>query len=68
MKSNFGILVAGSVVLSLVLVGCSQKKAESSKAAIETSKSMESTEKRISYLLGQANALYNSKEFQGAVE
>lgn len=52
----------------LVFSGCAQQqKAESSKEAIEIAKTMETVEQKADYLINQARAFYNSKEFQEAV-
>ena len=68
MKNLFFATVVLGLFLSLSLVGCGQKKATSSNEAIETAKSMETTEQKVDYLTKQAKAFYNSKEFQGAVD
>jgi len=51
----------------LLLVGCAQQKAASSKEAIETAKAMETAEQKAAYLIQQAKAFYNSKDFQESV-
>lgn len=68
MKKNFILIMVLSLVFGLILTGCGAKKAESSREAISTAKTMETSEEKISYLVGQAKAFYNSKEFQGAVD
>jgi hypothetical protein len=56
-------------LLSLGFVsGCSSNKASSSAEAISLSKAMETTQEKGEYLIGQAKAFYNSKDFQGAVD
>ena len=55
-------------VFSLGLSGCGPKKATSSREAISASKAMETVEQKADYLIGQAKAFYNSKDFQGAVD
>jgi len=56
-------------LLSLaVIAGCSGQKAESSKAAIEMAKTMETVKAQTDYLISQAKAFYNSKDFQQAVD
>jgi len=62
------VMLALGLVFSLTLTGCGTKKAESSKEAIQTAKAMETTEEKVDYLIGQAKAFYNSKEFQNAVD
>ena len=68
MRRSLVIIVICVFTLSLGIIGCSQKEAVSSKEAIEASKSMETVEQKVSYLAGQAKTLYNSNEFQGAVD
>ena len=68
MKRYLSIIAAMAVVFSLALSGCGQQKAESSGAAINEAKAMETTEQKVDYLIGQAKAFYNSKDFQGAVD
>jgi len=66
-KVLFSVVALG-LVFGLVLAGCGPKKTTSSNEAIETAKSMETLEEKANYLIGQAKALYNSKEFQEAVD
>ncbi|MDD5454697.1 MAG: hypothetical protein PHW62_04280, partial [Candidatus Ratteibacteria bacterium] len=65
MKKYMAVFTVICLMFALGLRGCS-KKAESSSNAIEKSKSMKTTEEQINYLIGQANAFYNSKDFQNA--
>lgn len=66
-KYLFAILIF-ILSLTLLLAGCGQNKAASSKEAIDTAKSMETVEQKADYLIKQAKASYNSKEFQEAVD
>ncbi|MCK5306034.1 MAG: hypothetical protein KAJ66_02790 [Candidatus Omnitrophica bacterium] len=68
MKRGLVIIVVCCFMFGLGIIGCSEKKVASSNEAIEASKSMETTGQKINYLIGQANTLYSSKEFQGAVD
>ena len=68
MKKLFGVVAVSSMVLSLILTGCAQDKATSSKEAMQTAKSMETVDQKADYLIKQAKAFYNSKEFQQAVD
>lgn len=68
MKNIFGVIAVCSLVLGVVFAGCEEKKVASSNEAIEASKSMETVEQKVDYLVGQAEAFYNSKEFQGTVD
>jgi hypothetical protein len=66
MKKVFVVLAVTGIALSLI-AGCAQKAA-SSKDAIETSKTMQTIQQKADYLVGQANAFYNSKDFQQAID
>ena len=68
MKNSFFSMTILGLFISLVLAGCAQEKATSSKEAMETAKSMETVEQKADYLIKQAKAFYNSKEFQQAVD
>jgi hypothetical protein len=68
MRRVLSVFLAVILMCSLSLVGCGQKKAESSSAAIDIAKTMETAEQKAQYLVGQAKTFYNSKEFQGAVD
>ena len=67
MKKFFHVMLILVLFLSLVLAGCAQQKAASSKEAIETAKAMETVEQKAAYLIQQAKAFYNSKDFQESV-
>ena len=61
-------MLAFSLVLGLALYGCGgAPKAESSRQAIDVAKTMQDAQEKVNYLIGQAKAFYNSKEFQDAV-
>jgi len=68
MKYLRNVVVGFTIIFILALIGCAQKKAESSQSAIETAKSMDSVEQKVDYLIGQAKAFYNSNEFQQSVD
>ena len=68
MKKGLILGIVITLVFGLTLTGCGAKKAESSKEAISVAKTMETTEQKVNYLVGQAKSFYNSKEFQGAVD
>ena len=67
MNRFFFIAIALVMSSGLLLSGCAQQKAASSKEAIEAAKAIEAVEQKAAYLLNQARAFYNSKEFQEAV-
>ena len=66
---NKSVLTVAVVCLaaSLMLVGCGAEKAGSSQEAIANAKTMDTAQAKTDYLIGQAKAFYNSKDFQGAV-
>lgn len=65
-------MILGLSVLLLIsffmLSGCSPKKAESSKEALDTAKGMETVDEKINYLEKQANAFYKAKEYKEAIQ
>jgi len=54
--------------LGLVLAGCGRKKAASSDEAITNANAMETTQEKVDYLIKQAEAFYDSKQYTDAVE
>jgi len=62
------LVLALTVFFAVNLWGCGQPKAESSKAAIDKAKAMETIEEKTKYLISQAEAFYNSKQFQEAMD
>jgi len=52
----------------LLLLGCGAKKSASSNEAIQLSKTLQTAQQKVDYLVGQAKAFYNSKDFQQAVD
>lgn len=68
MKKVFVSTLVLGLIFGLVLTGCGAKKAASGKEAIDTAKTMETVEQKVNYLMGQAKAFYNSKEFQDAID
>jgi len=61
-------MLACFIAMTFVLVGCGPQKEESSAAAITAAKAMETAQEKVNYLMGQAKAFYNSKDFQGTVD
>ena len=55
------------LAVTVGMVGCGPKSS-SSQEAIETAKTMETVEEKVNFLMGEANAFYNSKEFQQAID
>ena len=68
MKKIGFVVVAMAVVASIALVGCGSKPAESSSAAIEIAKALETKAEKVDYLVSQAKAFYKSDEFQSSVD
>ena len=68
MKKGLIVIVALVLSLSITLVSCGPKKEASSSDAIKIAKSMDTLEEKTNYLIGQAKAFYNSKDFQDSVE
>jgi hypothetical protein len=62
------MMIVVCIMLSFVLAGCGAQKAESSRAAIDNVKTMQTVQEKTDYLVSQAKAFYNSKDFQGAVD
>jgi hypothetical protein len=67
MRKFFTIILAATLVLSFAMVGCT-KKAASFQEAIKASEAMQTVQQKVDYLIGQANAFYNSKDFQSTVD
>ena len=66
MKRVATALVIVSLVGGLTIFGCA-KKAANSQEAITTAKEMKTVEAQVNYLVGQANAFVNSKNFDEAI-
>jgi hypothetical protein len=67
MRKIFAVLVVGMFSAALLVAGCAQKKAASSSEAIDSAQAMKTVEEKVDYLVGQAQAFYNSKEYKDAV-
>jgi hypothetical protein len=65
-RSLIGIL-AILLAVSFSLVGCGPKKVNTSQEAIKIAQGMETPEKKINYLMAQANAFFKEKDFQEAI-
>ncbi|MCM8773491.1 MAG: hypothetical protein NC820_01990 [Candidatus Omnitrophica bacterium] len=53
--------------LILISIGCT-RKAASSQEAIKNAETLNTVQEKINYLIKQAEAFYNSKEFQQAIQ
>lgn len=69
MKKLSLIIVAVSFMAVFSFAGCAQQpKADNAQQAIDQSKSMATVEEQVKYLVGQANAFVNSKDFDQATQ
>ena len=71
MKKTFIVMVAIVLSLGMLLTACGPrvKKAESSRAAVEAAKNIQGKlSGRVNYLLQQARAFYDAKDYRGAVD
>ncbi|MFH1355438.1 MAG: hypothetical protein ABIH19_04755 [Candidatus Omnitrophota bacterium] len=69
MKRRTVLILTFCCFLSVILFACAPvEKAATSLEAIEKSKTMEKVQEKTRYLVSQAKAFYNSKEFQKAVD
>jgi hypothetical protein len=60
---GLAICLSGGMLLS---AGCT-KKSSSSNEAIQNSQALKTVQEKANYLIGQARAFYNSKQYQDAV-
>jgi hypothetical protein len=51
-----------------LVAGCGPQKEGSAQEAIDAAKAMETVKEKTDYLIAQAKAFYNSKDFQGAID
>jgi len=66
-KLILAVTIAGVACLSVA--GCAQQpKAANSQEAIEQAKALETAEAQAKYLISQANAFVNSKDFDQAIQ
>jgi alkyl sulfatase BDS1-like metallo-beta-lactamase superfamily hydrolase len=68
MKSLGYLVITICIMLGFAVAGCGAQKAESPRAAIDVAKTMQTAQEKTDYLISQAKAFYNSKDFQGAVD
>jgi len=67
MRKSWVVVVAAALVLSLALAGCA-KKAASSQEAISNTRTMQTLQEKVNYLVAQAKAFYSSREYQQAID
>ncbi len=68
MKKLLAVMISLVLLTSIVLVGCGPKKEASSKDAITKAQAMATVKEKVDYLVAQAQAFYNSKDFQNVVD
>lgn len=67
-KKAFGVGIVFCLSFVMLLnTGCTKKSASASEA-IQNSQALKTVEEKVSYLIKQAEAFYNSKEFQQAIQ
>ncbi len=63
-----GMLIGVLVMIPLVIAGCAQQpKTANSSEAIQASKQLESAEKKVQYLVGEAKAFLSQENYQEAI-
>jgi hypothetical protein len=67
MKKMMVLAVVALLCAGLLAAGCGAKKEASSGAAIEKSQAMATVQQKADYLIAQAKAFYNSKQYNDAV-
>lgn len=67
MRKTYGVVIACALVLSLALAGCGEKKAASSREAVEEAKTKGTPQEQADYLAKQAKAFIIAKEYQDAI-
>jgi hypothetical protein len=67
MKKIYLVAVAGMLMSGLALTGCAKKSADSG-AAVQQAQTLKTTDEKVQYLIGQANAFLSSKEFDQAIK
>ncbi len=65
-KIMLTLLIFAAAVTSVVTTGC-VKKAASSSEAIKESETMQTTDQKVDYLIGQAKAFLGSKDYSEAM-
>ncbi|MCM8784472.1 MAG: hypothetical protein NC818_06890 [Candidatus Omnitrophica bacterium] len=69
MRRFIGTVLVIGLMFTFFTYGCTkQKKAASSKDAVDFAKTLTTVEAKINYLLQQAKAFYNSKDFQQTID
>ncbi len=67
MKRLITVTMVACLIAGIAMTGCGVKKVATPQAAIEQAQILETPAKKASYLVGQANAFYKAKDFQGAI-
>ena len=66
MRIKFFVLLMFVMVVPYLLLGCVSKAASSSEA-VKQAETMQTVEQKTNYLISQANAFLNSKDYEDAV-
>jgi len=67
MKRTLAIMITLAVT-GLLVAGCGGPQTESSQAAIQKAQTMATIQEKTTFLVNEAQAFYNSKQFQSAVD
>ena len=67
MKKVFTVALMLCLAVSLYVTGCAPAKAASSQEAIQRSQAMDTTKQKADYLISQAKAFYNTRQYQDVV-
>ena len=68
MKKIILLVLLIGLSLNFMITGCGTQTESASAAAIEASKKLATVQEQTTYLIGQAQTLYNSKEFQQVID
>ena len=68
MKKIFAVVISLVLLSGIILVGCGPKKEATSQDAIKSAQAMATVKEKVEYLMVQAQAFYNSEDFQGTID
>ena len=67
MNKNFIVAMVVFLCLGIAFIGCGVKKQASTQDVIAKSQTMSSLKEKADYMVGQAKAFYNSKQYNDAI-
>ncbi|MFH1305104.1 MAG: hypothetical protein ABIH74_01720 [Candidatus Omnitrophota bacterium] len=67
MKRLITVTMVACLIAGIAMTGCGVKKVATPQEAIKQAQILETPAKKVSYLVGQADAFYKAKDFQGAI-